>query len=105
MCLYRTFPYASGVSSVHYANIRGNRRLSGLLFDVATLHALPRGTKENRCALNPLFHQYYQKKISEGKTKKQALKAVQRRLINIIYSVMKHKREYVNPPMARLKEG
>jgi len=37
-----------------------------------------------------------QKKLSEGKTKSQTLKYVQRRLINIIYSIMKNKRPYEN---------
>jgi hypothetical protein len=34
---------------------------------------------------NPVFHDYYQRKITEGKTKKQALVCVMRRLVNIVY--------------------
>ena len=48
--------------------------------------------------VNPFFYEYYIKKISEGKTKKQALKCIERRLVNIIWGMMKHKSEYVNPP-------
>jgi len=47
--------------------------------------------------VNPIFYDYYRKKISEGKTGKQALKAVMRRLVNIVYGMMKYKTEYINP--------
>ena len=53
----------------------------------------------NKALLNPIFYEYYHKKISEGKLKNQALKCVQRRLVNIVFGVMKHKRAYENPPM------
>ena len=41
-------------------------------------------------------------KISEGKTKKQALKCVQRRLVNIVFRVIKHNVPYVNPPVEKV---
>ncbi len=50
-----------------------------------------KGSKKQR---NPLFYDYYHRKLAEGKTKKQALICVMRRLVNIIYSMMKHKTEY-----------
>ena len=46
---------------------------------------------------NPVFLEYYKRKISEGKTKIQALVCVMRRLNNIIYGMMKNKTEYVMP--------
>jgi len=52
--------------------------------------------------INPIFYKYYHKKISEGKTKPQAIKCIQRRLVNIIYNMMKHKRPYDNPENAYL---
>ena len=48
---------------------------------------------------NPVFLEYYKKKISEGKTKIQALVCVMRRLNNIIYGMMKNKTEYILPVM------
>ena len=48
---------------------------------------------------NPVFLKYYKKKISEGKTKIQALVCVMRRLNNIIYGMMKNKTEYILPVM------
>ena len=38
--------------------------------------------------------------IADGKTKKQALKAVQRRLVNIVWRIMKDGRDYINPDPA-----
>lgn len=52
--------------------------------------------------LNPFFYEYYQTKLAEGKTKKQALKSVQRRLVNIIFGMMKYGEDYINPPVAYL---
>jgi hypothetical protein len=35
--------------------------------------------------LSPVFHDYYHRKVAEGKAKKQALVCVMRRLVNIVY--------------------
>ena len=43
------------------------------------------------------------KKMSEGKTGKQALKAVMRRLVNIVYGMMRHKTEYINPELPKVE--
>jgi hypothetical protein len=43
--------------------------------------------------------------MSEGKTKRQALKCVQRRLVNIVWAMLKNNEEYVNPPMYDLPAG
>jgi Transposase len=52
---------------------------------------------------NPVFLEYYKRKVSEGKTKIQALVCVMRRLNNIIYGMMKNKTEYVLP-IVEIKE-
>ena len=86
--------FASGMTKLEMANARGNRKLNGLIHQVALSAITPRG--KNKTVNNPIFYNYYQKKLSEGKTTTQALKCVQRRLINIIYAMMKHKRPYEN---------
>ena len=91
--------HASGMGAVDYANERGNRKLSEIFFRLAVASALPVG--KDKTLLNPIFHEYYTKKISEGKTKKQALKCVQRRLVNIIFRIMKDGTEYINPAPAK----
>lgn len=93
--------YSSGKTDVQYSNQRGNRTLNSIFFRLAVMVTM--NTGKNKRLVNPIFYEYYQKKISEGKTKKQALKCVQRRLVNIIWGMMTHKVEYINPPTEMLK--
>ena len=46
---------------------------------------------------NPAFYAYYQKQLARGKSKPQALILIFRRLINIIYDMLKNKAEYRIP--------
>ena len=73
---------------------QGNRRLQGTIYFLAiqmiqlSSKGLPR---------NPSFYAYYQKQLAGGKTKPQALILLSRRLINIIYGMLKNKTEYQMP--------
>jgi transposase len=87
--------YSSGKSMVQFANERGNRHLNSIFFLIAM--TLCNSTGRHKKLMNPIFYKYYKKKISEGKTKKQAIKCVQRRLVNIIWNMLKHNTEYTNP--------
>ena len=89
--------YASGMTKLQMANERGNRKLNEIFYRIALTSVMPLGSKG--ALINPIFRDYYLKKISEGKLKNQALKCVQRRLVNIIYKVMKEQRPYTNPQM------
>ena len=73
---------------------QGNRELYGVFYCLAVqqVQVSKKGTPRN-----PVFLEYYKRKISEGKTKIQALVCVMRRLNNIIYGMMKNKTEYVMP--------
>lgn len=86
--------YASGLTNIQYANKRGNRTLNEIFFRLAMGFIVLRGSQ--KVAVNPFFYEYYHQKLAEGKTKKQALKCVQRRLVNM----MKHKEDYINPPVS-----
>ena len=88
--------YASGKTDVQFSNQRGNRTLNSIFYKLAVAVTMTAG--KNKRIVNPFFHDYYNKKLSEGKTKRQALKCVQRRLVNIIWGMMTHKAEYINPP-------
>ena len=88
--------YASGKKDLKFANQRGNRELCAVFFWLAVRLAIP--MTGSRVITNTFFHDYYQRKISEGKTKRQALKCVQRRLVNIIWRMLWDNEEYVNPP-------
>ena len=94
--------YASGNKDLRYANRRGNRELNSLFF-MLSVRVTMVITPKNK-VVNPFFYEYYHKKLSEGKTKRQALKCVQRRLVNLIWSMLTHNENYVNPPMYCLPE-
>jgi len=94
--------YASGKKDMQFANERGNRQLNSLFYSLAV--RVSYATGPSRKVMNSFFYDYYNRKISEGKTKRQALKCVQRRLVNIIWTMLTHSEEYVNPPMYDLPE-
>lgn len=72
-----------------------NRELHALFYNLAVQQVqVANGSKLPR---NPVFHAYYQRKLKEGKTKGQALVCIMRRLVNIVYGMMKHKTAYKLP--------
>jgi len=88
--------YASGKKDYQFANQRGKRELNSLLYRLAVRVSFPAGP--NRTVRNSFFYEYYNRKLSEGKTKAQALKCVQRRLVTIIWTMLTNGEDYVNPP-------
>jgi transposase len=87
--------FSSGNSQKVCISKQGNRVLNGILYMLAMRQIIvSKNTKE---PYNPIFYEYYQKKIKEGKSKASAIVCVQRRLVNIIYSMMKNKTEYIKP--------
>ena len=76
---------------------QGNRELHSILYFLAIQQV--QVAKVSGKPRNPVFHEYYQRKIKEGKTKKQALVCVMRRLVNIVYGMMKHRTAYVMPDL------
>ena len=51
---------------------------------VTVIGVMP-GTKQ---PFQPIFREYYERKMSEGKTPSQALVCIMRRLVNIVYGMM-----------------
>jgi len=88
--------YASGKTKLQYSSERGNRELNSLFYRLAVRVSMLAGPTKR--VINPFFHEYYHRKLSEGKTKRQALKSVQRRLVNIIWHMMTYNVPYINPP-------
>jgi hypothetical protein len=43
---------------------------------------------------HPVFREYFEQKVKDGKNKPQALVCVARRLVRVIYGMMKTKTEY-----------
>lgn len=71
---------------------QGNRELYAVFYFLAVQQI--QVAKGSNLSRNPVFWEYYKRKISEGKTKIQSLVCVMRRLVNIIYGMMKNKTEY-----------
>ena len=87
---------ASGQRDLQFANQRGNRELNSLFYWLAVRLISTSGV--NKKIVNPFFYEYFHRKVSEGKTKAQALKCVERRLVNIVWTMLTNNENYINPP-------
>lgn len=76
------------------ATKQGNRRLQAIIYFLAIqmVQVSSKGTPRN-----PAFRAYYEKRKAEGKSSQQALICISRRLINIIYGMLKSGTEYRMP--------
>ncbi len=88
--------FSSGMKDKNVNNKYGNRTLNSYIYMIACVH-INLGTKTARRICSPIFLDYYLKKISEGKTKHQAILQVMRRIVNIIYGLIKNRTEYIHP--------
>ena len=93
--------HTSGKRDIQFASQRGDRELNSLFYKLAVRLILTFGPKYK--SHNPIFHEYYHRKLAEGKTKRQAIKCVQRRLVNIVWGMLTHGEDYVNPPMVEIE--
>lgn len=87
--------FSSGNHDKTIRNEYGNRELNGYIYYLAC-----RSICTGRNGLiphNAIFLNYYYKKIENGKTKRQALTCVMRRIINIIYNILSKNEEYKHP--------
>lgn len=82
---------SSGKTNLQTRNRFGNRRLNYAFYMLA-LNQIATDKKGN--PRNPIMYAYYQKKQQEGRNGKQALIYVARRMVNIVYSMMKNKTIY-----------
>jgi transposase len=80
---------SSAKNNYKRVNSGGNRRLNTAIHRVALF----------QIRKNKLASAYYLKKQVEGKTKKEALRCLKRRLVDIIFSVMKNDKPYQLPKM------
>jgi transposase len=78
---------ASAASMRHRVNGGGDRQLNAVFHSIAVV--------QKRC--NPYAQAYLAKKQHEGKTEKEALRCVMRRLVDIVYAVWKQNVPY-HPP-------
>ena len=79
----------------------GRRRLQATIYFLAVqmIQVSSKGVSRN-----PVLRTYYERKLKEGKSKKQVLICISRRLINIIYGMLKNQTEYRMPEVEYLEE-
>jgi len=77
---------SSGKKRRHIKTLSGNRRLNKALHQIALSEISRYG--------NQYAKEYFQRKVAEGKSKAQALCCLKRRLVNIIFAMLKKGEEY-----------
>lgn len=87
--------FSSGNHEKTVRNEYGNRHLNGYIYYLGCRTICTGKGKLN--PHNPIFLDYYYKKIEQGKTKRQALTCVMRRIINIIFKMLNEQIEYQHP--------
>ena len=85
---------SSGGRNGHRLNRGGNRRLNRTFHMIAVCQL--------RC--EPLAQAYYAKKRAEGKTARSALRCLKRRLVDVVYRLMREQ-ERVTVPDGRASDG
>lgn len=80
---------SSGKTFRHIKTKSGNRQLNTAIHRIALSQISRSGNKSAK--------EYFQRKISEGKSKAQALCCLKRRLVDIIYMMLKYKQSYRQP--------
>ena len=81
--------YSSGKTKRFRKSRSGNRRLNCAFHRMALSQISRMG--------NPAAQKYFKRKVSEGKSKQQALVCLRRHMVNIVWMTMKHKTEYRYP--------
>lgn len=80
---------SSGKTFRHVKSKSGNRRLNKAMHRIALSQIGKNGNEHAKT--------YFQRKVSEGKSKGQALCCLKRRLIDIVFVMLKHKQSYRYP--------
>lgn len=82
---------STGRKKKYQKSKHGKRYLYSTIYFVALAHI---SRTRNGLDKNSISRAYYLKKISEGKTKKEAITCLSRRLIDVIYAIMRDKSLY-----------
>lgn len=77
---------SSGKTFKHIKTKSGNRKLNMVIHRIALSQISQSGNEKAK--------EYFQKKLSQGKTKAQALCCLKRRLVDIIFMMLKYKQKY-----------
>lgn len=85
---------STGKKLRHKKTKGGHRKLNAAIYYIALTQI---GKDKSEKPKNTKAREYYLRKIAEGKSKKEALTCLMRRLCDIIYAMMKNKTEYRKP--------
>lgn len=85
---------SSGGKGTDKASKQGNRRLQATIYFLAVQMIQVSAKGKPR---NPVFRAYYERRIAEGKNGQQVLICISRRLVNILYGMLKRGTEYRMP--------
>lgn len=86
--------FSSAGKGENHASRQGNKRLQSIFYFLAiqmiqvSVNGKPR---------NVLFREYFLRRTQNGKNKQQVLICIARRLVNMIYGMLKNKTEYIDP--------
>lgn len=86
--------YSSGKSHNHNSKKYGCRELNNAFYMLAIQQI---GEYPNSSIKNPVAYNYYRKKLKEGKSKNIAITCLKRRLVDIIYAMMRDRSAYELP--------
>lgn len=86
---------SSGKTTQARYNRYGNRTLNSYIYVISWL-GLSTGSRKD-VAHNPIFKEYYEKRVNSGKTKHQAIICIMRRMVNIMYRILKYDIPYEEP--------
>lgn len=92
---------SSANSEITKKRKEGNRRLQATIYFLAVQMVQ---ISSKGVARNQAFRDYYEKRIGENKPPKQVLICISRRLINIIYGMLKNQTEYRMPEVKIYKK-
>lgn len=93
----------SGNKVRNYKSKQGNRVLHDIIKSLAIRQLLV--TRSTKVPRNPYFHAYYEQRLAAGKTKQQAVVCIMRKLVNVIYYLMKTQATYVIPEVSISQAG
>lgn len=79
-------PWESGKKKRNKKSLSGNRRLNRIIYQIALSQIGNRGYQPAK--------EYFQKKVDEGKSKKQALRCLKRQIADVIYLILKEQRPF-----------
>lgn len=95
--------YGTGGKTRNCKSKQGNRELHDLFKQLAIRQLIV--AKKTRQPRNAYLLAYYEQKVAEGKSKRQAIVCLMRKLVNVVYYLLKHKKEYRMPAIPEKQAG